>query len=174
MKNFEEFTRERPVRKYLISNIGMLFYGADDAGRIIVRKFPSNDMVSIYMEIFYSIRAWIDKRKNISEIVDVLIPFEIGLDFVAREHQIYTSTDELLNEENDISLPDEFFFLQQMIKAELGSCGVGRDKIVEHVIQNSLLEPTGKTYFDFSRKKFVLVEPKILPIYIDMWKENDR
>ena len=47
---------------------------------------------------------------------------------------------------------------------------MGRDKIVKHVIKNSLLEPTGKTYFDFSRKKFVLVEPKISPIDIDMWK----
>ena len=174
MRNFEEFTRERPVKKYLASNIGMLFYGADDTGRIIVRKFPSEDMVSIYMEIFYSVAKWIDERKDISGIVDCLIPFEIGLDFVAREHQIYTSTDELLDGESDISLPDEFFFQQKIIKAELEFCGMGRDKIVKHVIKNSLLEPTGKTYFDFSRKKFVLVEPKILPIYIDMWKENDR
>ena len=135
MRNFEEFTRERPVKKYLASNFGMLFYGADDTGRIIVRKFPSDDMVSIYMEIFYSVAKWIDERKDISGIVDCLIPFEIGLDFVAREHQIYTSTDELLDGESDISLPDEFFFNRKLLKQSSSFVGWGEIRLLSMLLK---------------------------------------
>jgi len=174
MRTFEEFAQDRPIKKYLTSSIGVLFYGADDADRVIVRKFTSIDEIKIYVKILYSVKNWIDDRRDICGIVDVLLPFEIGVDFIARKHQIYTSTDELLDDDSEIVLPDEFFSQQQMIKTALGRSDGSRNNVVEHVIQNSLLAPAGKTFYDFSRKKFVLVEPKILPIDIHMWNENPK
>ena len=174
MRTFNEFAQDRAIKKYLTSSIGVLFYGADNAGRIIVRKFPSGSVANIYVEIFYAVKKWIDERRDICGIVDMLLPFEIGMDFVAREYQIYTSTDELLDEERDINLPSEFFSQQRVIKNALVGSGGSRNKVVEHVIQNSFLEPTGKTYFDFSQNKFVIVEPKILPIDIELWSESTK
>ncbi len=174
MRTFEEFAQDRPIGKYLTSSIGILFYGADESGRVIVRKFPSERLRNIYVEILYSVRNWIDETQGMSRIVNMLLPFEIGIDFVAREHQIYTSTDELLDDESGIHPPGEFFSQQQMIRSALTGNGQARNKVVEHVIQNSLLEPAGKTYFDFTGKKFVIVEPTILPIDVELWNESTR
>ncbi|MGW8393133.1 hypothetical protein [Pseudoduganella sp. HUAS MS19] len=169
MRTFEEFINLRPLTKYLVSGVGVLFYGDDNAGRILVRKFPSAKICKAYVEILYAVKRWIEDRGGIGGAVEILSPFETGSDFIAREHRIFTGTDELMDEECNVDLPSEFFNQRKLIASSLTEANGLPHNVIENVVKNSLLEPAGKTYFDFTLKRFVIVEPKISPADIELW-----
>ena len=170
MQTFEEFAKTRALTKYLKSSVGTLFYGDEQNNRILVRNFSSAGECAVYVEILLAIKEWLEKTPDVRVVVELLFPFDIGTDFVAREHRIYTSTEELLDEEADVELPAEFFIQQKKIESAIIGGGTQRDMILKQVLRNSLLEPTGKTYFDFSANKFVIVDPKIRPDDITSWR----
>ncbi|NHZ82060.1 hypothetical protein F2P44_22675 [Massilia sp. CCM 8695] len=172
MRTFKEISQERVLIEYMPSGIGDMYYSADQTGRFIIRKFASEEIANIYMEILYSFNNWINDRKEIRALVEAGLPVEIGTNFVMRPHQIYTSTSQLRDEESDVILPDDFFNNLRLIKAAITGVGDPRKMVIENIIRNTLIEPTGKTYFDFSENKFGVAEPKISPIDMKRWSEN--
>ncbi|MDM5176318.1 hypothetical protein PO883_03820, partial [Massilia sp. DJPM01] len=89
MRNFKEFSLDRAVIEYLPNEIGDSYYAADANGRIIVRKFPSTIIAQAYVEMLFSFKDWIDARADVRAVVDLVLPTEIGIDFIQREHRLY-------------------------------------------------------------------------------------
>lgn len=167
---FDDVARERNLKKFLASEIGTLYYGSNADGRVIVRKFSPLEVASVYGEVVDSFSAWASKVPDFSGAILILPMQELGVDFSLRNHQIYTATAELRDEESAFELPDVFF---QKIRAVEMALKVGgataRENILRSIMTNSVVHPSGKTYFDFSIQQFVIVEPKITLDDLDAW-----
>lgn len=177
MKNFEDVSKENELKPWLKTSLGELFYGKKN-GRILVRRFPNSELARSYVEIWRAVHDWVRERPNVDMLAAIVLPSEIGGDFVAREHYLGKPTAELLDEddgENEAMkdhLPPEFFRHQVEIANALNAERGTRQAIIESVIRASLTEPRGKTFFDFTNGKFIVVEPKISLLDIEGWSSH--
>lgn len=169
LRLFDDVAQERGLKKFLASDVGTLYYGSN-AGRVIVRKFASPSVAKMYGEIIDGFFAWACKSPVLSGTILILPMQELGIDFLLRDHQIYTSTAELRDEESSIEMPDAFFQKIRSVEAVLNT-GVATEKesVFRNIMKNSVVNPSGKTYFDFSSQQFVIVEPKITLGDLESW-----
>lgn len=170
-RQFEDINSQRGLIKFLSSEIGTLFYCSDADGRILVRRFSTARDASIYGEILSELVVWVQDKPAVSAIVEMLPVRELGADFMMRDHLIYTSTAELRDDESTVELPDAFFENIRLIEIATEGDAIGHEGVLRRILRNSLISPTGKTYFDFSSCRLVIVEPKITRQDLDAWTQ---
>ncbi|NEO15009.1 MULTISPECIES: hypothetical protein [unclassified Moorena] len=106
----------------------------------------------------------------LADLVKVEQPIEVGTDFVARAHHSYhTSTSTYVDAEYPPKAPEQREQMCSILRGEMGQSNDPKDAIIEAILARSLLEPTGKTYFKDSERKFIIVEPKLTREDIERW-----
>jgi hypothetical protein len=175
MRNFSDLQNEPRLEKFLDSPFGTLYTISDASGipKVMVRRFDSDlpaKLVKPFTELVQATQQWLEIHPELGRLVKVEQPIERGSDFVSRPYHIYyTSTDAYVDWEDSPEPPIE---LEQMRNAFLKAIGksVGpRDALIEMVLTRSLLEPTGKTYFNESIGQFIVVEPKLTREDVERW-----
>src|SRR5207249_572651 len=96
-------------------------------------------------------------------------------DFVARPYHIYHGSMRAYVEwEDPPEPPEELEKMRGFFRGAIGEPAKPRDVIVETVLARTLLEPTGKTYFDEIKRRFIVVEPKLISDDVQHWAALSR
>jgi hypothetical protein len=175
MRTFADIQQEPGFKKFLDSPLGTLYMILDDSGvpRIMVRHFDSvlpPSSVQAYADLVAAVRRWVEKHPQLASLVEVQPLIEIGRDFITRSYHIYYgSLNAYVDWEDPPEPPVELEQMHNLLRMEMGSAQTTREQIVETVVTQSLLEPTSKTYFDESKKKFIVLEPKVTKADVERW-----
>lgn len=178
MRKFQEIQDELKLKKFLDSPMGTLYFvpSAPDRPRVIVRHFDSQIPVSLvesFASLTQSASVWTVDHPPLDRLVRVVLPNEIGQDFITREHfTYYTSTEsyELDEDDQPPEPPDELEVMRDAFRNACTAISGSADAIIETVLSRSLLEPTGKTFFDENVRSFIVVELKPTRNELDSWK----
>ncbi len=174
MRDFADVQRELGMKKFLASRNGTLYFvpGAIGDRAIIARHFDRELPVTLvlpFADLTRAAQRWIDRHPEVARLARVAQPTEIGRDFIARPHFVYTTATRAYEEDEDPpSPPAELAELRHAFTAALGQSDDPRDAIVETVLARSLLEPTGKTFQD-DDGRFTVVDLKPTPDDLQRW-----
>lgn len=175
MRDFVDIQQALGLKKFLGSPLGTLYFVpvAPDAPRLMVRHFDRELPVALvepFAELMRTAQEWIERHPALSRLVRVEQPIEVGRDFIARTHHTYyTSTDAYVDWEDPPEPPEELEQMRSAFRAAVGRSADPRDAIIEAVLARSLLEPTGKTFFDEEEGRFIVVEPKPAREDLERW-----
>lgn len=176
MRKFEEINFELGLVKYLASPLGTLYFVPPGTGapRLMVRRFDSEispNLIPTYVELINEIKNWID-RNNLSKWVEIDFPVEVGADFVARRnHTYYYSIQTYDESEYDIQPPKILTLMRKsVVNAFMGNAD-DTTRIIQDIVRRALLEPTGKTYFNETLGKFIVVEPPFKSEDLQKWHD---
>lgn len=180
MRTFTELRQTLDLQKYLDSPVGTLYFVpfSHGAPRIIVRHFDREVPPSLskaFGDVTNAAQGWIERHPSLLHLVTVVQPIEVGADFVMRpQHAYSTSTDAYTEWDDPPKPPVELEKMRNVFRAAVGQSIDARDKVVETVLRRSLLEPTGKTYFeepdsDDECGRFIVVEPKFMKEDLIAW-----
>lgn len=172
MRTFERIRSDEGLAKFLDSANGTLYFvpRAPGSRRLIVRHFDGAvpaDWIPDFVSLLAATRAFIDARPSLAELVHIAPPLEVGTDFVAREHfTYYTSTESYEDDDESIEPPDELEtmrgLVRQAVEDDAGAIG--------EVLRRSLLEPTGKTWFNEAEGRFIVVDPVWDRTTLERWR----
>jgi hypothetical protein len=175
MREFTDLRNEPGLKKFLDSQLGTLYMMLDTRGfpQLIVRHFD-RDLPPAWAKANYdfvqAMQQWVERHPELARLVKVEQPTEVGRDFISRPYHIYhTSTDAYTNWEDPPPPPEELEQMRTTFREAIGKSNRPGDAIIEKVLEKSLLQPTGKTYFDENEKQFVVVEPKFGRDDIERW-----
>lgn len=175
VRTFEGIRNEYGLRRFLASRLGTLHYvpSAPGSARLMVRRFDAElppRMAAHYADVVRAAAAWVDRHERLRQLVRVEVPVEVGEDFVARPHHTYiTSIDAYEEWEDPPAAPPELGVMRDAARAAIAGAADERDGIIARVLTRSLLEPTGKTYFNEAEGRFVIVDPKMEPADVQQW-----
>ncbi len=179
MREFSDIRDQLGLKKFLDSPMGTLYFVPYAPGkpRVIVRHFDSQLPVSLVAPFASMTKAahdWLSRRPDLAGKARVVLPDEVGRDFIAREHfTYYTSTESYELDEEDMP-PDPPAALFEMREAFSEACGRSDgaiDAIIESVLARSLIEPTGKTFYNESEGLFIIVELKPTRDELERWSQ---
>jgi hypothetical protein len=171
MRDFNEVRSALGLRKFLDSTMGTLYFSpaAQGADRVLVRHFDSaasSDLTAVYADLIQAVADWVDAAPDVARYVRVERPLEVGSDFIMRPYPIYyVSTDAYDYSDEAPQPPPELYEMRKSVRAAVTGkvTGLNPDEnaVIGRVVGASLLEPTGRTYFNEADDLFVVVEPKI-------------
>ena len=175
MRNFASLRNEPGLRKFSDSPLGTLYMLLDARGYplAMLRHFDSlvpPSLVGAYAAMIELASQWIEARPELGSLVEVERLSEVGNDFVARRFHVYgPALNAYADVEDPPEIPDELAAMQTAFRAALSRSLEPHNRLIETVLVRSLLEPTGKTYFDEPRRRFVVVELKLHPEDLSRW-----
>jgi len=180
MREFADIQRELGLQKFLDSPLGTLYFVpfAPNAPRVIVRHFdrelPSR-LVIPFADLLREAQHWIERDPTLVRLVSIEQPLEVGRDFIARKHHTYqTATDSYVEWEDPPEPPEELEEMRTAFQHAVGNSKDPRDAVIETVLARSILEATGKTYFDETASRFVVVEPKVTRDDLERWSNLSK
>jgi hypothetical protein len=175
MRDFNAIHQELGLKKFCESPLGTLYFVPSRPGsqRVMVRRFDSElpaSLANSYADFIQATQHWLERRTELSRLVRVLQPIEVGKDFVARPHlSYYTSTSTYVTSDDPPEIPEALEEMRNAFRAAIGTSADPREDIIEAVLARSLLEPSGKTVFFESEGRFVVVEPKPTREELERW-----
>lgn len=91
MRTFTDLQQERPLKKFLRSPLGTLYYTPFTPGtsQINVRHFDSAlppTLVGAFVDLLQATGIWLVQHPTLAQLVQLEQPTEVGVDFVARPH----------------------------------------------------------------------------------------
>lgn len=178
MKSFEELNKQIALARYIGSEFGTMYFiqNVPREKEAIVRHLDGKltiELLPLYIQLYDSIKKWIDKTPKLQEYVFMPDFLEIGKDYIIRPFfAYYIATSEYNDEEEPIEPPAQYEEMKALASKELDGSS-GNEEIIRRVLRKSLLKPTGKTYFDYKMKKFIIVEPKISLEDLAEWKQEN-
>ena len=179
MRTFTEIRDELALKQFLDSPLGTLYFvpAAPGSPRIMVRHFdralPAR-LVAPYARFLRALHDWVDERPIISYQILIEQPIEVGSDFIARKHHTYyTSTSAYTDWQDPPEPPEQLAEMRRDLRDEIAEdAATPRDILITQVLTRSLLEPTGKTFYD--DLQFVVVEPRFIPEDIEEWARLEQ
>lgn len=178
MRDFDEIRSALGLRTFLASPAGTLYFDpeAQTADRVLVRHFDATvppELTRAYADLVEAVADWVQANPGVSRYVRVQRPLEVGRDFVARQHLVYYYSTASYDDLDAPPPPPQLDRMRAAVLESLSAPGAdrrgGRPAVVERVVTASLLEPTGRTYFDEVDDLFVVVEPKITSVDVRDW-----
>jgi hypothetical protein len=179
MRTFEELKKEKSIKRFLASELGTLYFEPDaprDMG-VIVRHLDSKltiELLPVYVHLYHSIQQWIEIHPEVNSYVFMANLIEVGEDYLILPFYEYHVSNRRYFEEGENYLePEEEY--EPMIEAVTKELGTASDQegVISKVLRRSLLEPTGKTFFEDDIDKYVIVEPKVTIADIEQWKREN-
>ena len=182
MREFEDIRSALGLQKFLESATGTLYFNpaADGADRVLVRRFDATvpaELAAVYADLVSAVADWVDATPDVARYVRVERPLEVGRDFIARPYPIYYISTDAYDPDGPPPPPE----LDEMHKAvrtammrKGGNLNRGEYTVIERVVTATLLEPTGRTYFNENDDLFVVVEPKIDAADVHDWETVSR
>ncbi|HEY8378160.1 MAG TPA: hypothetical protein VIK91_16810 [Nannocystis sp.] len=177
MRTFANIQRDLNLRPWVPSPSGDLYYVplAPDAPDWLVRRFDRDlkpDLIPVYVDLHAAAQAWIDSDPQLSNLVRVEQPIEVGEDFIARAHVFGTHLSAILGSDPDegpLDPPDELAPMQARFRAR-EPCDE-REELLKTILTRSLLEPTSKTFYVPAEERFVVADLKLTPAELERWRE---
>jgi hypothetical protein len=172
MRTFAEISRELPTKFFMNSPLGTLYLSQlGPAEFVVVRHFDRElepDMIEPYVQLIRAAHDWIASHE-LSTVIEIELPTEIGHDFVTRRWHIYQyATDSYADDEpNAPEAPEELAAMRAAMRAAMGKARDARGTLIEAILARSLLEPSGKTRE--GEHGFVVVEPRVRPEEVREW-----
>lgn len=169
MRDFEDVRSALGLQRFLASPAGTLYFNpaAQGADRILVRHFDATvppDLTPVYADLIQAVGDWVQAAPGVARYVRVERPREVGRDFMVRPYPIYYVSTDAYDPDGPLP-PPELDEMRRAVRAAMMRKGGDPDRgeyaVIERVVTASLLEPTGRTYFNESDGLFVVVEPKI-------------
>lgn len=178
MRTFNEIQQALGLKRLLGGPLGTMYYIPYVPGReqVNVRSFDSElppCYVNAYADLIGAAQRWIEQHPQLSRLVWIDQPCEIGRDFIARKHHRFfnNTTSAFADDEDPIEVPPELEQMRQAFRAVLGQPSTAQEQIIIRVLTQTLLEPAGKTYFDYETQRFVVAEPHLTPDDVVQWFE---
>ena len=178
MRAFDEIKQELELKRFIGGSIGTIYYNPYTPGRrqVNVRYFDAElppRFVKAYADLISAAQRWIEQHPDLSRLVWIDQPFEIGHDFIARKHHRYfnNTTSAFADDEDPIEVPPELEQMHQAFRTAASRPATPQEQIIIRVLEQSLIEPSGKTYFDYDTEKFVVAEPHLTPDDVIQWSD---
>ena len=155
--------------EYLAGPMGMLYFdpSADGDERVLVREFDetySPELVAAYADLIRAVNRWVRSHAAVARWVSIEEPVEVGADYLTRPYPMYyNSTGTYDDTPETPDPPSELETMRSAVAAAQAQDDLSRDgaQVISRVVTKSLLEPTGRTYFNDLDDRFIVVEPKI-------------
>lgn len=182
MRDFEDIRSALGLQKFLESPAGTLYFSptAHGADRVLVRRFDATvppDLTPVYADLVRAVADWVQAAPDVARYVRVERPFEVGRDFIARPYPIYYVSTDAYDADGPLP-PPELDDMHKAVRAAVARRGADQDRgehvVIGRVVTASLLEPTGRTYFNENDDLFVVVEPKIDAADVHDWETVSR
>ena len=180
MRDFDDIRSALGLQKFLESPAGTLYFNpaAHGADRILVRLFDATvppDLTPVYADLVQAVADWVQAAPDVARYVRVERPSEVGRDFIARPYPIYYVSTDAYDDPDGPLPPPELDEMRKAVRAAMTRNGADLDRgehtVIERVVTASLLEPTGRTYFNEVDDLFVVVEPKIDAADVRGWAD---
>ncbi len=176
MRAFADIRQSWGLKKFLASELGTLYFvpatGSPGSRRVIVHHFDralSPSLARPYADLIVATARWVRQRPELDELIRVLEPEEVGLDFVARKHLTYYNSLDIYDlPDAGVEEPPELDEVQRRLRVATAEPTGERDAVIGRILVRSL-EPTGKTYFDEIEGRFIVVEPKLTREDVESW-----
>lgn len=182
MRTFAELQTARPLQHFLVSDPGTLYFDpqAQGVNRILVRRFDdatgAATSSATYADIVQAVADWVDDEPDVARWVRVERPREVGADFIVRAYPVYLTGTDAYDFSSEAPVPPpELDAMRRAVREALArprDAPPTRGAIVARVVERSLLEPTGRTYFNEADDLFVVVEPKITAVEVREWAKS--
>jgi len=181
MRTFIDIERQLDLIEFNGSSNGSLFVPrAVDAPLLIIRKFdralpPS--LIPVYASLLAGAAAWIAADRGLADLVSIEQPEELGEDFLARRYLVASSLDAFLEtdpDEDPPEPPDELAVMQARFADVSRKAGTPREQLLATILGRSLLERTGKTFFDFGAERFIVGDLKPTRDELETWDRLER
>jgi hypothetical protein len=174
MRDFNAIKRTLSLVPFVGSAHGNLFIVpvAPGAPRIVVRHFDRDlpaRLVPAYAALLEAARSWIERHPELASVVRVEPATEIGNDFIARPHQLSTSLSSYFDDEDPPEPPDELAAMQSRFRSLAAVARDPLDLLITEVLARSILEPSGKTFYNFREQKFVIADIKPTRDELERW-----
>jgi hypothetical protein len=183
VRSFAEVQAELGLQELLQAERGTMFVsGLETTQEInswtaltLVRTldgFITPELKDDYVEMVAQAAKWIAAHPELDHFVEVLPISEVGTDFIARPHVLFSYATSAYNASaEDLSVPDAPEELELMREAFSAARGVLKDpksKIMERVLERNIMSPSGLTVFD-GEGQFLILEPHINAADLQEW-----
>jgi hypothetical protein len=175
MRTFSELATAYNLREFLASPNGTLYFNPrayiSPEPPLVVRRFNSNlpaNLVQPYAHFTQASQRWIDDC-NIGVLVRIDQPLEIGQDFIARKHHAYQTSTRSYADWEGPPPPAELWELRERFCRNARNTFTQSDRLITIVLARNILEPSGKTFFDDSEGRFIIVDLKLEKEELEWW-----
>lgn len=188
MKSFEEIKKTEPLLRFLGSKFGTMYFNdnVSDGNDIIVRHLDGEltpELLPVYVQLYEAVLEYIDEHHKIKEHVFMPQLLEVGTDYIIRPFYSYhVSTRKYFDPNEPLEPLKEYYemiriFSEEMMNefSEEDITDPNRKSIIKRILRKSLIQPTGKTFFEGRYlNKYIIVEPAISIEDIEKWKIRDE
>ena len=179
MQKFSELQQNTDLHFVLKNELGSLYRMTTPTpfqlGRD-VRHFDSDipaNMISDYTQLWYATAEWVEAHEDLLAVIRIKHPTDIGKDFVIWQTYAYTTSLWSYDESNNPpEQPKALLEMRQLLKQYIGNPINQQEKLIETVLEQSLLNSSKKTYPEGEadgQLLFVVAEPQITVQDIKMW-----
>lgn len=173
---FSNLSKRMSLEEYLDGSLCTLYVSPSDPQEpeYLVRHFDQqlgpND-VQPFVDIIAEVGKWVDERSELSSMVRIEAPIEVGNDYIIRRFHTYTTPVYAYQEwEIPPRAPMELERMYSILANLTGNPKNIKEEVTERVLTNSLVgSETGKTYFHDYARCFIVVEPRITLEDIREW-----
>lgn len=176
---FEQIRKDLFLEKLCDSALGTLHYSLEstvNGQHVVARHFdgelPPQTAVG-YADIVRVLGNWLGVTPEVAQLVEFLPTVSDGADFVAMPYREYRESLASYERPDCPQPPPELERMRAAVRAALVPfTDAPVDRSLAAVIQRTLLEPSGKTYFDAETRRFVVVDPKVTREAVVTWWET--
>ncbi len=173
MRKFSDIEKKYQLKNLLRSSRGYMYvFKPALKGKMVIRHFNGElkpKFTQVFAEIIERINQWVVSHKLLHEYVEVKLVEEVGEDFIILPfHKYYTSLSAIEEWDEDI-IPKELDFMRNLLRSEIGNPENEKEEIIQEILVRSLLESSGKTWFNETNHKFIITEPRITQEHLEKW-----
>ena len=178
MREFSDIEKKYQLRPFLRGRRGYLYVFKSSPSQVwhdmVIRHFNGElkpEFTRDFAEIVEEIHQWVSSKKLLHKYVEVELVREVGEDFIILPyHKTYSSLYVMEEWEDDL-IPEELHIMRKIFRSEIGNPGNEKEEIIEEILVRSLLEPSGKTWFNDLISIFIISEPRIKQEHLEKWSD---
>ncbi|MGG7550903.1 hypothetical protein ACQ7CX_09825 [Chryseobacterium arthrosphaerae] len=188
MKSFEEIKKTEPLTRFLGSKSGTMYFNdnVSNGNDIIIRHLDGEltpELLPVYVQLYEAVLEYIDTHHRIKEHVFIPQLLEVGEDYIIRPFYVYlVPIRKYFSPDEPLEPLKEYYemiraFSEEMIDQfwEEDITDPNKQSIVKRILRKSLMQPTGKTFFEGRHlNKYIIVEPAISIEDLEKWKMIDE
>jgi hypothetical protein len=179
MRHFTDVVAAYGLKEFVQNPFGTTYFRPDAYDRhelpLIVRHADgelSRELVPPYIDLWGAAQEWIDSHPELAKFVRLQAPLEVGHDFVARQHHVFTtSTASYADSEDPPEPPPELALMRAAFTAVSNRALDDRARLIVALLSRSIIEPSSKTFFKGKEGRFIILEPRLTRSDIERWRE---
>jgi hypothetical protein len=147
------------------------------APRLVVRRFDGEippSLIPEYAAMTAAAAARIAADPQLTKLIRVEHPMEIGRDYIARRHFNATSLDALLEtdpEEDPPEQPPELPMMQARFRERTKVANDACEALLTSILARSILERSLRTFYDEGAEQFVIADLEPTLAELERWQK---